>query len=55
MASFWSQVFDTPSSNKKSSWTDTALIVFLGLLIAYFVLAVVSNSYSLIFQRSLFS
>jgi hypothetical protein len=54
MSGLGSPLLEIPSSPKKRKWTDTALIVFLGLIVAFFLLSVVSNSFQLFFQRSLF-
>jgi hypothetical protein len=54
MAGLGSSLLDTPSSPKKRKWTDTALTVFLCLIVAFFLLSVASNSFQLFFQHSLF-
>lgn len=48
MAEFGSRI-DAPLSKKKK-WTDTALTVFLSLIVAFFLLVVVSNGYKLFFK-----
>jgi len=54
MSGLGSSLLETPPSPKKRKWTDTALIAFLGLIVAFFLLSVVSNSVQLFFQHSLF-
>lgn len=52
MADFGSQI-DAPLSKKKK-WTDTGLTVFVSLIVAFFLLVVLSNGFQLFFQHSLF-
>lgn len=52
MAGFESDLLATPSPKKK--WTDTAVVVVLGLIIAFFCFAVLSGAFQLVFQRSIF-
>jgi hypothetical protein len=54
MVDFGSELLDTSSPSKKRKWTDTGMIAFLGLIIAFFTFVVFSGSFTLVFQHSLF-